>query len=112
MYHKFDVTSNFFYIVYFSSALNTAVAVDASSWQELCLCSTALLDEHDPTGNRRFNTSYGPAREGASPGDTSKKKNMLGCTSSKKKYCANKRFCVTSNLRYMYGVLNVDEIKN
>jgi hypothetical protein len=30
----------------------------------------------------------------------------------KKKYCANKRFPVTSNLRYMHGVLNVDEIKN
>jgi hypothetical protein len=30
----------------------------------------------------------------------------------KKKYCANKRFLVTSNLRYMHGVLNVDEIKN
>jgi hypothetical protein len=30
----------------------------------------------------------------------------------KKKYCANKRFSVTSNLRYMYGVINVDEIKN
>jgi hypothetical protein len=30
----------------------------------------------------------------------------------KKKYCGNKRFPVTSNLRYMHGVLNVDEIKN
>jgi hypothetical protein len=33
-------------------------------------------------------------------------------SSKKKKYCANKRFSVTSNLRYMHGVLNVDEIKN
>jgi hypothetical protein len=32
--------------------------------------------------------------------------------SPQKKYCANKRFLVTSNLRYMHGVLNVDEIKN
>jgi hypothetical protein len=32
--------------------------------------------------------------------------------SSKKKYCAKKRFLVTSNLRYMHGVLNIDEIKN
>jgi hypothetical protein len=30
---------------------------------------------------------------------------------SSKKYYANKRFSVTSNLRYMHGVLNVDEIK-
>jgi hypothetical protein len=29
----------------------------------------------------------------------------------KKKYCANKKFSVTSNLRYMHGVLNVDKIK-
>jgi hypothetical protein len=29
----------------------------------------------------------------------------------KKKYCANKRFPVTSNLRYMHVILNVDEIK-
>jgi hypothetical protein len=34
------------------------------------------------------------------------------CLLPKKKYCAEKRFLVTSNLRYMYGVLNVDEIKN
>jgi hypothetical protein len=33
-------------------------------------------------------------------------------SSSKKKYCANKRFSVTLNLRYMHGVLNVNEIKN
>jgi hypothetical protein len=32
--------------------------------------------------------------------------------SSSKKYYAKKRFPVTSNLRYMHGVLNVDEIKN
>jgi hypothetical protein len=30
----------------------------------------------------------------------------------KKKYYAKKRFSVTSNLRYMHEVLNVDEIKN
>jgi hypothetical protein len=30
----------------------------------------------------------------------------------KKKHYAKKRFPVTSNLRYMHGVLNVDEIKN
>jgi hypothetical protein len=30
----------------------------------------------------------------------------------KKKYCTNKRFPVISNLRYIHGVLNVDEIKN
>jgi hypothetical protein len=38
----------------------------------------------------------------------------IGCVYSlkKKKYCANKRFSVTLNLRYMHGVLNVDEIKN
>jgi hypothetical protein len=29
-----------------------------------------------------------------------------------KKYYVKKRFLITSNLRYMYGVLNVDEIKN
>jgi hypothetical protein len=34
------------------------------------------------------------------------------CLLPKKKYCANKRFPVTSNLRYMHGVLNVDKIKN
>jgi hypothetical protein len=33
-------------------------------------------------------------------------------TSLKKKYFANQRFSVTSNLRYMHKVLNVDEIKN
>jgi hypothetical protein len=32
--------------------------------------------------------------------------------SSLKKYYAEKRFSVTSNLRYMHGVLNIDEIKN
>jgi hypothetical protein len=30
----------------------------------------------------------------------------------KKIYYIKKRFPVTLNLRYMYGVLNVDEIKN
>jgi hypothetical protein len=34
------------------------------------------------------------------------------CLLPKKKHCINKRFPVTSNLRYMHGVLNVDEIKN
>jgi hypothetical protein len=33
-------------------------------------------------------------------------------SSKKKKHCAEKRFPVTSNLRYMHGVLNIDEIKN
>jgi hypothetical protein len=32
--------------------------------------------------------------------------------SSEKKYGAEKKFPATSNLRYMHGVLNVDEIKN
>jgi hypothetical protein len=37
----------------------------------------------------------------------------LGCVYfHTKKHCAEKRFPVTSNLRYMHGVLNVDEIKN
>jgi hypothetical protein len=36
----------------------------------------------------------------------------LGCVYFLKKNTANKRFPVTSNLRYMHGVLNVDEIKN
>jgi hypothetical protein len=37
----------------------------------------------------------------------------MGCVQFlKKKHCANKRFLVTLNLRYMHGVLNVDEIKN
>jgi hypothetical protein len=30
----------------------------------------------------------------------------------KKKYYAKKKFSVTSNLRYMHEILNVDEIKN
>jgi hypothetical protein len=34
------------------------------------------------------------------------------CLVPQKKHCAEKRFPVTSNLRYMHGVLNVDEIKN
>jgi hypothetical protein len=34
------------------------------------------------------------------------------CSVPQKIHCANKRFPVTSNLRYMHGVLNVDEIKN
>jgi hypothetical protein len=47
-------------------------------------------------------------------GDASKakKKQIWLCLLPKKKYCANKRFSITSNLRYMHGVLNVDEIKN
>jgi hypothetical protein len=43
---------------------------------------------------------------------TELQKSLAVFTSSKKKYGANKRFPVTSNLRYMHGVLNVDEIKN
>jgi hypothetical protein len=34
------------------------------------------------------------------------------CLVPQKKHCANKRLSVTSNLRYMHGVLNLDEIKN
>jgi hypothetical protein len=38
---------------------------------------------------------------------------FTGCVQFLKKiHCANKRFLVTSNLRYMHGVLNVDKIKN
>jgi hypothetical protein len=38
---------------------------------------------------------------------------LYGCVQFlKKKYYVKKRFSVTSNLRYMHGVLNVDEIKN
>jgi hypothetical protein len=38
---------------------------------------------------------------------------LLGlCLVPQTKHCAEKRFPVTSNLRYMHGVLNVDEIKN
>jgi hypothetical protein len=36
----------------------------------------------------------------------------FGCVQFHKKHCAEKRFPVTSNLRYMHGVLNIDEIKN
>jgi hypothetical protein len=36
----------------------------------------------------------------------------LLCLVPKKKHYAEKRFSVTLNLRYMHGVLNVDEIKN
>jgi hypothetical protein len=37
-----------------------------------------------------------------------------GCVQflKKKKVLCEKRFLATSNLRYMHGVLNVDEIKN
>jgi hypothetical protein len=37
--------------------------------------------------------------------------NQLWLCLVQKKHCAEKRFPVTSNLRYMHGVLNVDEIK-
>jgi hypothetical protein len=37
---------------------------------------------------------------------------LFSAVFSLKKHYAEKRFSVTSNLRYMYGVLNVDEIKN
>jgi hypothetical protein len=33
-------------------------------------------------------------------------------SSSKKNTMPKKKFSLTSNLRYMHGVLNVDEIKN
>jgi hypothetical protein len=38
--------------------------------------------------------------------------NILGWDGGSEQGLCKKKFPVTSNLRYMYGVLNVDEIKN